>query len=292
MTVIKTKGVRSSAHVVSLKRYLDDERALVRGSQNITDASRAFEEMADTRKAYGTDRPAREGCANETMLHQVIAFLPEDADINGGKMTPDRCMRFAEEWLERNYPDLEAYYALHREKASDGTERYAVHIALNRTMLDGTGRRLDEGPARVAKARRAQAMREMDKRWGLKQLRANERNSALHARSPTRAEREMRSRDEQPIKDEIRKCVKARVDEIRNASPTGNRMRELARRLSRDKVSMTLSKDGKQLQFRRGGLTVNGDALGRGFSPAGIAKGLGMEEGRRNERDREQEMDR
>lgn len=79
------------------------------------------------------------------MCHQVIAFNPDECDINGGKMTPARCMEFAREWVEGRYPDQEAVWVLHRERcAADGTRRYAVHVGINRTNLE-TGRRLNEG---------------------------------------------------------------------------------------------------------------------------------------------------
>lgn len=292
MTVIKTMGVRGAAHIASLKAYLEDERALAHWSANIADESRPFEEMARTREAYGHDVAPRKGCVNEEMWHQVIGFLPEDADFNGGKMSAFDCMRFADEWLERNYPYQEAVLALHREHCSaDGTDRYAVHIAMNRTMLDGTGRRLDEGRAMVAKAKRAQAMREMDSHWGLQQVRANERNSTIHARQPTKAERKMAERGIESEKAFIKEQVKARASEIRAEGFEGNRMRELSRRLALDGVKMTVSKSGKQVQFKTGRLTVNGNKLGRGFSMGGLAHGLGMKAGMTIARGIERDMD-
>lgn len=292
MTVVKTVGVRGEAHIASLRAYLEDDRALALWCSNIADESRPFEEMARTRKAYGHDVASRKGCVNEEMWHQVLGFLPEDADFNGGKMSAIDCMRFADEWLERNYPYQEAMLALHREHCSaDGTNRYAVHIAMNRTMLDGTGRRLDEGRAAVAKAKRAQAMREMDSRWGLQQVKANERNSAIHARQPTKAERKMAERGIESEKAFIKKRVKERVSEIRAEGFEGNRMRELSRRLVPDGVKMTVSKSGKQVQFKTGRLTVNGNKLGRGFSMGGLAHGLGMRAGMAIAKGVERDMD-
>lgn len=292
MTVIKTMGVRGKAHIASLKAYLEDERAVARWCANIADESRPFDEMERTRKAYGHDTAPRKGCVNEEMWHQVIGFLPEDADFNGGKMSAIDCMRFADEWLERNYPYQEAVLALHREHcAADGTNRYAVHIALNRSTLNGTGRRLDEGRAAVAKAKRAQAMREMDARWGLQQVRANERNSAIHARQPTKAERKMAERGIESEKAFIRERVKTRVTEIKMDGFEGNRMRELSRRLAPDGVKMTVSKSGKQVQFKTGRLTVNGNKLGRGFSMGGLAHGLGVRAGMAIAKGVERDMD-
>ncbi|MDO5334475.1 MAG: relaxase/mobilization nuclease domain-containing protein [Coriobacteriia bacterium] len=295
MTIIKTMGVSSPAHVASLKAYLEDGRALARETRNVVDPERAFDEMERTRHAYGHDVAAREGCRNTLMWHQVIGFLPEEADFNGGTMTAERCMDFAREWLETRYPDQEAVFALHREGcAADGTERYAVHVAMNRTMLDGSGRRLDEGPARVAKATRAKAMRAMDARWGLSQVRANERNSRIHARQPSRAEREMTSRGMTPEKERIRECVKTRVREVRDGPSAGNKMRELSRRVQADGIRMTVSKSGRQLKFESHGLVVNGEKLGRGFSMAGIARGLGTDAARSAARqaERDEGMDR
>lgn len=292
MTVIKTMGVRGDAHIASLKAYLEDDRAMALWCSNIADGSRPFEEMARTREAYGHDTAPRKGCVNEEMWHQVIGFLPEDADFNGGKMSALDCMRFADEWLERNYPYQEAVLALHREHcAADGTDRYAVHIAMNRTMLDGTGRRLDEGRAMAAKAKRARAMREMDSQWGLQQVRANERNSAIHARQPTKAERKMAERGAESEKDFIRQRVRARASEIKAEGFDGNRMRELSRRLALDGVKMTVSKSGKQAQFKTGRLTVNGNKLGRGFSMGGLVHGLGMKVGMAIAKGVERDMD-
>lgn len=290
--MIKTMGVRGKAHIASLKAYLEDERAVARWCANIADESRPFDEMERTRKAYGHDTAPRKGCVNEEMWHQVIGFLPEDADFNGGKMSAIDCMRFADEWLERNYPYQEAVLALHREHcAADGTNRYAVHIALNRSTLNGTGRRLDEGRAAVAKAKRAQAMREMDARWGLQQVRANERNSAIHARQPTKAERKMAERGIESEKAFIRERAKTRVTEIKMDGFEGNRMRELSRRLAPDGVKMTVSKSGKQVQFKTGRLTVNGNKLGRGFSMGGLAHGLGVRAGMAIAKGVERDMD-
>lgn len=292
MTVVKTMGVRGEAHIASLRAYLEDDRALALWCANIADESRPFEEMARTREAYRHDTASRKGCVNEEMWHQVLGFLPEDADFNGGKMSALDCVRFADEWLERNYPYQEAVLSLHREHcAADGTERYAVHIAMNRTMLDGTGRRLDEGRAVVAKAKRAQAMREMDSRWGLRQVRANERNSAIHARQPTKPERMMAARGVESEKSFIRERVKARATEIKKEGFEGNRMRELSRRLAPDGVKMTVSKSGKQAQFKTDRLTVNGNKLGRGFSMEGLAHGLGIKAGMAIARGIERDMD-
>lgn len=53
MTAIKQVSVTSAAHLKSLSGYLNDERALMRDSQNLVDESRWAEEMDRTREAYG-----------------------------------------------------------------------------------------------------------------------------------------------------------------------------------------------------------------------------------------------
>lgn len=280
MTAIKQVAVTSSGHMANAARYLDDERALMRGSQHIADERGWAREMAATREAYGHDKPSRAGAKATLAYHQVLAFLPEECSCNGGKMTPEMCMGFAQDWVRTRYPNQEAVWVLHKEHCkADGTDRFAVHVLVNRTDLE-TGRRLHEGRAKAAKVARAKAMRELDAKWGLRQMMAGERNSKVHAMQPTRAEREMARRGVESDKRYIRRCVKRRIAEISREQPGGNRMRELAHRLEADGVKMTLSKSGRQLQFQRGdGFKVNGNRLGRGYSVGGIAKGLGVKLG-------------
>lgn len=279
MTAIKQVAVTTPRHVKNLGGYLNDERALARSSQHIMKEADWEKEMDRTRETYGHNVASRAGAANTYMYHQIIGFLPEEADFNGGKMTPECCMQFAKEWVESRYPNQEAVWVLHREHcARDGTDRYAVHIGINRTDLE-TGRRLNEGRAKQAKIERANAMRDMDRRWGLHQMKANERNSEIHARQPSRAEREMAARGIQPQKAFIRQHVARRVRDIAAEAPKGNRMRELSKRLEADGITMSKSKNGKQLQFEHDGFRVNGNKLGRGFSMSGVAKGLGITAG-------------
>lgn len=294
MTAIKTRAVTSAEHVGNLGRYLDDKRALLRDSQHIVDDRKWEKEMDATREAYGHNDPSRAGAKVTYMYHQAICFLPEECDCNGGKMTPERCMEFAREWVQTRYPNQEAVWVLHREHcAADGTDRYAVHVGINRTDLE-TGRRLCEGRGEQAKVERASAMRRQDERWGLRQMVRGERNSRIHAMQPTRAEREMHARGAQPDKAYIRQCVRRRVREISREDAPGNRMRELSRRLEDDGIKMSVSKGGGQVKFRRegSGFEVGGSRLGRGFSMSGIAKGLGMEAGRQVARGILQDMDR
>ena len=287
MTVIKQKGVASKAHLMALSEYLDDDRALMRGTQNLSRFENWERECKSTRRAYSHDEPGKAGAKATYMYHQVISFLPEECSCSpkGGKMTPEACMAFAREWLERNYPQYEAAFCLHEEKCkADGTSRYAVHIALNRTNLE-TGNRLCEGLGAKGKSARASHMRELDERWGLRQLERGNRNSMAHAMQPSKAERAMGARGATPEKQIVRERVRERASEIARDAPPGNRMRELARRLESDGIRMSVSANGRQPVFQApSGRKYRGYKLGKGFSLSGIAKGLGMESARQMNR--------
>ena len=294
MTAIKTKAVTSAGHVGNLGKYLNDDRALLRDSQHIVNDRRWEKEMDATREAYGHNDPSRAGAKVTYMYHQVIGFNPDECSCNDGKMTPEKCMDFAREWVRNRYPSQEAVWVLHQEHCNaDGTDRYAVHIGINRTDLE-TGKRLCEGRGQKAKVERANAMRRQDGRWGLRQMAKGERNSRVHAMQPTRAEKAMRARGVQPDKAYIRQHVRQHVREISRGDAPGNRMRELSRRLEADGIKMSMSKGGKQVKFQRegSGFEVGGSRLGRGFSMSGIAKGLGMEAGLQVARGVSQDMDR
>ena len=86
----------------------------------------------------------------------------------------------------------------------------------------------------------------------------------------------MKSRGIVSEKERIRQAVKHHVSSIAREAPQANRMRELAHRLKSDNIHMTMNKSSAQIQFRSGNYCVNGNKLGRGFSVAGITKGLGM----------------
>lgn len=290
MTAIKQVSVKSRAHLGRLEGYLDWDREKVLGhdTQNLLarDCEGAFREMDATRESYGHNRPGRAGARCTYMQHQILAFAPSECDVNGGRMTPELCMRYAREYVATRYPDSEAVIVLHREHCkSDGTDRYAAHIALNRSLLDGTGRRLDEGPARKAAAARVRTVRELDERYGLRQLERG-RNDQAHARQPSRAEREWQRRDSshRSENDLVRERVAVRACEVAALRGCPNRPRELARRLGEDGITMTRSKTG-DLQYRfeseslrrSGGGSVrkvNGATLGRAVSRAGRSIGL------------------
>lgn len=292
MTAIKQVAVTCPKHVSNLGKYINDERALARSSQHIVNEDNWGEEMDATREAYGHNDPSREGVQNTFMFHQIIAWNPDECDVNGGIMDERSCMEFARQWVESRYPDQEAVWVLHREHCDrDGTNRYAVHIGINRTNLE-TGLRLNEGPSRYAKVERANAMRDMDRKWGLSQLEPGARNSKVHAMQPTKAEREMAKRGIVSKKEMLRQRIALHVRSVSSEAPGGNLLRELSKRLKDDGIRMTVSKSEKQLQFEtEDGLKVNGNRLGRGYSMEGISRGLGMDRGTRIEMNNDRSME-
>jgi hypothetical protein len=236
--------------------------------------------MAKTRKAYGHDVSSRVGAKNTIMFHQVLAFNPDECAMNGGKVTPKIAMDYAREYVATRYPNQEVIWVLHKEHCkADNTERYAVHIGINRTNLE-TGKRLNEGRSKNAKIDRANAVRDMDKKFGLRQMVANERNSVVHARQPTRAEVLLEKRGQVTNKEYIRQAIKVSIKEAK-ASGNGDKEKVFAEALSRKGVRVKRSKNRNDLTFERkkSGFKVNGTKLGRGFSMAGIAAGLGMRVG-------------
>lgn len=184
MTAIKQVAITSAQHMKSLSGYLDrtseKHDALDFDSQNLNEPENWAREMDRTREAYGHNEPGRKGSKCTYCYHQIIAFNPDECDVNGGKMSRDGCMEFAREWVARYYPNQEAAWALHLEHSKDGTDRYAVHIAINRTDLS-TGKRLNDGRSSRQKTLHAARMREMDERWGLSQLERGARNSRMLA---------------------------------------------------------------------------------------------------------------
>lgn len=253
MTAIKQTSVCSEKHLSRLKDYLswDRDKALAHDTQNIISKERWFQEMADTRKAMGHDKPGKAGAKCTYMQHQILGFLPDECDLNGGKMTPEMCMRYARDYVAERYPNQEVVIVLHRERCrSDDTDRYAVHLGINRSDLE-TGRRLDEGPARKAAAARVKTVRTLDERYGLKQLERGKANSRVHARQPGREERDMarKGQAERSENARVRVAVARRVEEVGRMRDCPDRMAELDRRLRRDGIELTRSKGGS-LQYR------------------------------------------
>ena len=129
MTAIKQVSVTSVAHLKSLSGYLNDERALMRDSQNLVDESRWAEEMDRTREAYGHNSPSRAGTSVTYMYHHIIGFNPDECSCNGGPMTPEKCMRFSREWVQGRYPNQEAVWVLHKERLYSSTMKPAFRYA-------------------------------------------------------------------------------------------------------------------------------------------------------------------
>lgn len=285
MTTVKTVSCCAKAHFANLSRYLDDERTIAQASQNLTSKKSWSREFEQSRIAYGCNEPSRAGVQSALCLHSCIAFLPEEADINGGKMTPDACMEYARQYVEKRYPNQECVWVLHKETcANDHTQRYCVHLAVNRPDLV-TGKRLNEGRGRQAAASRARTIRELDEEWGLQQVVAGIRNSRIHARQPTRAEKEMANRGVRSDKEYIRCAIRASVNEAKDV-PEKERMQALGASLDKRGVKMTASTSGRDYTFERKstGRKVNGVRLGRGFTSKGIAIGLGIQMARTIER--------
>lgn len=254
MTVVKQTSVKSPRHLKRLESYLDwdREKALDHWTQNLCaeDCREAFREMESTRRAYGHDRPGKVGCRTSYAEHQILAFEPSECSCNGGPMTPERCMEYVRDYVTERYLSQEVIAVLHLEHcASDGTDRFAAHLCVSRTNLD-TGRRLNEGPSRRAAQARVATVRELDERYGLRQLERG-RNSKVHARQPSRAEREWQRRDasHRSENDFVRERVAVRASEVARLASCDNHPRELARRLSDDGITMTLS-GGGDVQFR------------------------------------------
>lgn len=178
-------------------------------------------------------------------------------------------MDYARDYLRERYSDYEAVVVLHLEKCKgDDSKRYCAHIALNRTNL-ATGNRLDEGPARKAASARVKTVRELDARYGLKQLERGKSNSRVHARQPSEAERDMarKGKGERSENARIRETVARRIEEVGKIPECDDRLRELSRRLANDGIELTRSKGGSlQYLFHSNSLgcerKINGARLG------------------------------
>lgn len=118
----------------------------------------------------------------------------------------------------------------------------------------------------------------MDAKGGLRQMEANKRNSRVHSRQPSRAEKEMARRGVRSDKQYVRKAVRVSVVEVA-ANPQQNNVRALADALDKKGVRMSVTKGGRDFTFERRstGTKVNGYKLGRGFSRNSLLKAVGME---------------
>lgn len=222
MTIIKQTGVSNKSHQKNLRAYInDDQKVLLRGSQNMEhciNIKRWATFMEATRRRFGHNKAVRHirdkktgelvEAKNTIMLHQILAFLPEECDINGGKLTPEDCMRYAKEYVAKYYPHQEVVFALHNEYCkTDKTHRYAVHIVINRSDLE-TGKRLDEGRGKAAMVRRASRVRALDAEWGLKQVERGEANSTIHKKQPSKTEKEIEARGGESYKTNLRELCR------------------------------------------------------------------------------------
>lgn len=222
MTIIKQTGVQSKSHMKNLRAYINDDRkVLLRDNLNMdgcADPKRWMHRMFLTREMFGHNKSARrvrdketgelKQAKNTVLYHQILAFNPDECDLNGGALSPGDCMRYAKEYVGKHYPNQEVVMALHNEYCkADKTHRYAVHIVINRSDLS-TGKRLDEGRGREAKAIRASRIREMDREWGLKQVVRDERNSEVHKKQPSKIERELAARGVDSYKTNLRELCR------------------------------------------------------------------------------------
>ena len=200
MTVIKQKSVSSERYAKNVREYINGKDALARGGWNLPYNKYWYAKMARTRRVFHHDKPSRAGAKNVIILHQILAFLPEECSCNGGKMTPDACMAYAEQWLVKHYPQQQVILALHEESDKAG-KRYAVHMAINRTDLL-TGKRCETG-GRRGKYERAAWVREMDEAWNLTQLEKGKKNSKIRDRQPRDTEKEIIGRGEYSYKNNL-----------------------------------------------------------------------------------------
>lgn len=230
MTIIKQTGVQSNGHMKNLRGYINDDRkVLVRDSLNMdgcTNPKRWAHHMWMTREMYGHNKSARrvrdkktgelKDAKNTVLYHQILGFNPDECDLNGGRLSPEDCMRYAKEYVGKYYPNQQIVMALHNEYCkADKTHRYAIHIVINRTDLS-TGKRLDEGSGKSAKVKRASLIRDLDREWGLKQVVEGERNSSVHKKQPSRIEKELAARGIDSYKTNLRELCRIAAGEAEN----------------------------------------------------------------------------
>lgn len=271
MTAVKQVSVCSERHLRNIKAYLDwnRDKVLAHDTQNIISEDRWFEEMHATRAQLDHNRAGKAGARCTYMQHVTLNFNPDECSCNGGKMTPELCMDYARDYIQARYPDHECVIVLHQEHCkSDGTDRMAAHVAVNRSNLV-TGLRLNEGPARAAARARAETVRALDEKYGLRQLERGRANSRVHGRQPCAAERDMarKGQAERSENERVRRAVARRVEEVGRIPDCPDRMAELSRRLKQDGIALKRSKGG-DLQYRfyskslGGERKVNGARLG------------------------------
>lgn len=249
MTIIKQRAVTQRGHQNHLRDYINnDKKVLLRDCQNmegLSDIKRWASFMERTREGFGHNTSSRKGkdgrpAKNTILYHQILGFNPDECDLNGGKLSPEDCMRYAKEYIQNYYPNQQVVFALHNEYCKeDRTHRYAVHMVINRSDLM-TGRRLDEGRGTAAKAARAKRIRTMDAAWDLKQVKEGERNSLVHKKQPSKTEREIEGRGETSYKTNLRELCRIAAQKAKDIYE----YREL------------LEDWGVDTQFRKGALYV------------------------------------
>ncbi|HEL1037492.1 TPA: relaxase/mobilization nuclease domain-containing protein [Streptococcus equi subsp. zooepidemicus] len=218
MTIIKQQSVTGgTSHQKNLRNYINnDEKVILRASQNMEmcpDIKQWSSFMENTREMFGHNKASRKGkdgkeAKNTILYHQILGFNPDECDINGGQLSPQDCMKYAQEYAQKYYPNHEIVFALHNEYCKeDTTHRYAVHMVINRSDLS-TGKRLDEGLGVKAKKERAQRVRSMDETWGLKQVEEGKINSTTHSKQPSRVEKELEKKGTLPYKTNLRELLR------------------------------------------------------------------------------------
>lgn len=276
MTIIKQQSVTDSGHQKHLRDYINNDRkVLMRDSQNMAGCRNLKQWaswMSATRDRFGHNKASRRVRDKETgelvdakntiLYHQILAFLPDECDVNGGTLSPEDCMAYAKQYTERYYPNQQIVYALHKEHCKeDSTYRYAIHMVINRSDL-ATGKRLDEGTGTKAKRERASRVRKMDERWGLKQVVEGERNSAVHKKQPGKIEKEIAARGGKSYKTNLRELCRIAANRATNLVE----YREL------------LEEWGVDTQFRKGRLFVtDSDNARYSFSVRRLDADLGQD---------------
>ena len=150
--------------------------------------------------------------------------------------------------MAERYPNQEVVMVLHRERCrADATDRYAVHLGINRS-----DRKPAEGSTRAPPERRRhhawKTVRTLDERYGLRQQ-ARQGQLARPREAAGRAERDMarKGQAERSENARVRVAVARRIEEVRRMRDCPDRMGELERRLRRDGIELAKSK-GRSLQ--------------------------------------------
>ena len=226
MTIIKQQSVTGgTSHQKNLRNYINnDEKVLLRASQNMeacSDIKAWASFMKNTREMFGHNKVSRKGkdgkeAKNTILYHQILGFNPDECDVNGGRLSPDDCMCYAQEYAQTYYPNHQIVFALHKEYCKeDKTHRYAVHMLINRSDLS-TGKRLAEGLGVKAKKERATRIRSMDEAWGLKQVEEGKINSTTHHKQPSRIEKEIEKKGIRSYKTNLRELLKIAAERTDN----------------------------------------------------------------------------